>query len=261
MTRPLPLLVFTDLDGTLLSHEDYDWSPAKPALDALNEIGAGIVMASSKTAAEMGPLREALGLSAWPAICENGAGILPPQSAAAVEKSDYGEIRAVLEEQLSKHRQQFRGFGDMTCAEVVEVTGLPKTEARRAKDRAFSEPGIWSGPEEEKSAFLAALSEQGIKAREGGRFLTLSFGQTKADRMREVIAQFQPRHSIALGDAPNDIEMLETADVGVIVHNPHRVPLPALTGEAAGRIRRTTQAGPEGWNTAVLSLLAEFGLR
>lgn len=31
-----PLLVFTDLDGTLLDHESYDWSPARPALNRLS---------------------------------------------------------------------------------------------------------------------------------------------------------------------------------------------------------------------------------
>ena len=29
------VMVFTDLDGTLMDHETYDVAPAKPALDAL----------------------------------------------------------------------------------------------------------------------------------------------------------------------------------------------------------------------------------
>ncbi|MEC7258918.1 MAG: mannosyl-3-phosphoglycerate phosphatase, partial [Pseudomonadota bacterium] len=31
----IPLLVFTDLDGTLLDHHSYGYAPAQPALDAL----------------------------------------------------------------------------------------------------------------------------------------------------------------------------------------------------------------------------------
>ena len=36
------LVVFTDLDGTLLDHHSYGYAPAQPALDALAVIGAGI---------------------------------------------------------------------------------------------------------------------------------------------------------------------------------------------------------------------------
>ena len=55
-----------DLDGTLLDHESYSFAPARPALAALAEIGAGVVLATSKTAAEVAPLRAALGLAGWP---------------------------------------------------------------------------------------------------------------------------------------------------------------------------------------------------
>lgn len=69
-----PLLVFTDLDGTLLDHESYDWSPARQALNRLAALGALVVPATSKTRAEVAPLMAALGLTG-PAIVENGAGV------------------------------------------------------------------------------------------------------------------------------------------------------------------------------------------
>ena len=62
--------------------------------------------------------------------------------------------------------------------------------------------------------------------------------------------------SVALGDAPNDIEMLEAADRAFVVANPHGTPMPVLDGERAGRIARTTKTGPAGWNEAVLSVLS-----
>ena len=30
-----PLIIFTDLDGSLLDHHDYSWKPAQPWLDKL----------------------------------------------------------------------------------------------------------------------------------------------------------------------------------------------------------------------------------
>jgi mannosyl-3-phosphoglycerate phosphatase len=52
--------------------------------------------------------------------------------------------------------------------------------------------------------------------------------------------------------------MLEAVDFGIIVANPDKRPLPLLEGEKAGRITRTTLAGPEGWNAAVLERLTRL---
>lgn len=260
MTTPLRLLVFSDLDGTLLSHDTYAWDAAQPALKKLAQIGAGVVLASSKTAPEIDPLRHAMGLANWPAIVENGAGILAPGAAVRAQVSDYARLRDALLQIDPKLRALFRGFGDMSPSEVVAATGLPEPDAILAKARSFSEPGLWSGDTASEADFVAALADVGVFARHGGRFLTLSFGQTKADRMKEIIARYQPDHTIALGDAPNDVEMLEAADFAVIIHNPHRAPLPPLSNEDADRTLRTTKPGPGGWHDAVQTLIQRLHL-
>lgn len=259
MLRKTPLLVFTDLDGTLIDHDTYSAAAAFPALTALKSVGAAVIMASSKTAPEISSLQEDLDLTHWPAIVENGAGLLLSDGADSSGK-DYIAIRAALDKVPQDLRRFYRGFGDMTVAEIAQTTGLPYGASAMAAKRQFSEPGLWRGDDDQRRAFLAALDTLGIAAREGGRFLTLSFGQTKADHMADVIAEFAPLHTVALGDAPNDIEMLEAADFGVIVANPHRRPLPLLRGEKEGRIIRTLEVGPAGWNTAILDLLARLNL-
>ncbi|MFU8862881.1 MAG: HAD-IIB family hydrolase [Rhodobacterales bacterium] len=254
MTPSAPLVVFTDLDGTLLDHVSYDWTPARPALDRLAAIGAPVVLSSSKTGAEIAVFQERMGLTAYPAIVENGAGLLTSGTGIPTAQ-DYAKLRAALGRLPKDLRALFRGFGDMDLAALVEATGLALDDAARAKARAFSEPGLWLGDAATRAAFVSALGGLGISARQGGRFLTLSFGKTKADRMAEVTAQYHPRHVIALGDASNDIEMLEAADVGVVIANPHHTRLPPLAGEDAGRIIRTEDPGPQGWNFAVMALL------
>lgn len=257
----LPLLVFTDLDGTLISHDSYLWDEANPALDVLRDIGAGIIMASSKTAPEIIALRQELDLERWPAIVENGAGLLASSSRDAPSNAPYVALRRVLESVPADLRRHFCGFGDMNAKEIADTTGLSLDAAALAAQRAFSEPGLWTGSAAERADFLGVLAEHGVSAREGGRFLTLSFGQTKADLMADIISTYSPRCTIALGDAPNDIEMLEAADFGVIIANPHREPLSALHGEASGRIVRTTLDGPKGWNRAMLDLVERLELK
>ncbi|MEM9278462.1 MAG: HAD-IIB family hydrolase, partial [Pseudomonadota bacterium] len=68
------LIFFTDLDGTLLDHETYSHEPAREALDAIRNNDIPLILASSKTAAEIEPLRNELGFDHCEAIVENGAG-------------------------------------------------------------------------------------------------------------------------------------------------------------------------------------------
>nr|WP_249200644.1 HAD hydrolase family protein [Thetidibacter halocola] len=251
----MPLLVFSDLDGTLLDHHDYSWQEARPGLDRLRDIGAGLVLASSKTGAELRALQADIGCTGWPAIVENGAGILWPEQDAGAEDGDYRRIRAVLRDLPPG----FIGFGDLDDAGVARLTGLAPEAAHLARLRQHSEPGLWQGDADALPAFLRAAEAAGLHARRGGRFLTLSFGRTKADAMAEVVAALKPRRTIALGDAPNDVEMLDAADFGVVIANPHAPPIPPLPYETGGRIVRTTKPGPEGWAEAILSLTTAPG--
>lgn len=253
-------IVFSDLDGTLLDHDTYAWDAAKPALAALKARDIPLVLASSKTAAEIVRLRDAMGFGHCPAIVENGAGLLEPSGAGEGQHDDAIHRRLIeaLDATPDRLRQDFSGFSGWSLDELASRTGLPPEDAARAATRRFSEPGLWSGDDAGRSEFEAELARQGVAARQGGRYLTLSFGATKADRMREIARRYGSPTMIALGDAPNDVEMLETADIGVIVANPHRAPLPELRGETTGRILRTQKPGPEGWNQSVLRIIEDL---
>lgn len=259
-----PLIVFSDLDGTLLDHETYSFEPARTALNRLKACGGILVLSSSKTAVEMAGLRDEMGFADCPAIVENGAGLLPP-AGQGDPSTDSGEIYKRLIDALNamppELRKHYASFSDWGPEGIAEHTGLSLKAAKRAGQRQFSEPGIWSGNDANLAAFQAALQEQGVHMRRGGRFQTLSFGAVKADRMAEIIAQYagpgQRPVTMALGDAPNDAEMISTADYGVIIANTHGAPLPELPGESTGRVVRTTKPGPYGWNDAVLERLSD----
>ncbi len=202
-------------------------------------------------------LQDDMGLGHWPAIVENGAGVIGLPDANPVET--YSDLRKALDRLPRELRQAFHGFGDMTVEEISTLTGLPKEAAQRAKARGYSEPGIWSGSDKALAKFTSALAEESLMAQHGGRFLTLSFGQTKADAMQTVIDALHAEITLALGDAPNDFAMLENADMGVIVANRHRPTPPLLRGEKEGRIIRTDAPGPAGWNDAVHGILDRLG--
>ncbi|PWW01413.1 mannosyl-3-phosphoglycerate phosphatase [Hoeflea marina] len=258
------LLVFTDLDGTLIDHRTYGFDAARPALGRLHREGHALVMASSKTAAEVVPLRAAAGFAHCAAIVENGAGILPPAGDAAVSGTEdaHDRLRAALDELPPALRRRFTGFSDWSVDEVSVNSGLDRAAASLARRRQFSEPGLWTGGREDYQIFALLLAEKGIFAQQGGRFLTLSFGATKGDRMAEITRQWrrtgEPITTVALGDAPNDITMLQQADIGVIIANPDQPGIDRLEGEDSGRVRRSLHPGPLGWNAEMLRILDEL---
>jgi mannosyl-3-phosphoglycerate phosphatase len=257
-------LVFTDLDGTLLDHDSYSFEAARPALDLLRARGVPVILASSKTEAEMRPIAEAIGIF-HPMIVENGAGIAWPGTRGALAQEDstspYSRLRHFLREIPKELSGCFEGFGDWDTARVASETGLPLASAALARQRRFSEPGHFSGTETQKVAFLTLAEAQGFTAVQGGRFFTLMPQTSKAERMAEVVSYYRGTtgetiRTVALGDAPNDLAMLEAADCGVIIANPAHRPLPVTERERQGHILRSVQAGPLGWNTMIHQLVA-----
>ncbi len=257
-------IVFTDLDGTLLDHADYGYDAAQPALARLRELDIPLVLCTSKTAAEILALRGNPDFENCAAIVENGAGLLRPDAREPEPTPTHARLLELVGGLPASLRESFSGFSDWSVETLAERTGLDPESARRAARRDYSEPGLWLGSENARRDFVAALGKLGINAQRGGRFLTLGFGADKADRMQELVAEYEARMkapvvAIALGDAPNDIEMLESADFGIVVPNPAHAGIPPLAGESRGHIMRAVSSGAAGWNQSLLDLLDELG--
>jgi len=71
------LILFTDLDGTLLDHDNYSFSSALEAIECLNALKIPWILNSSKTLSELLGLRTQL-RQKHPVIVENGAGVAIP---------------------------------------------------------------------------------------------------------------------------------------------------------------------------------------
>ena len=56
-----PLMIITDLDGSLLDHHTYRWDAATEWLTTLKQHKVQLVICSSKTAAEVIPLQKKTG--------------------------------------------------------------------------------------------------------------------------------------------------------------------------------------------------------
>jgi mannosyl-3-phosphoglycerate phosphatase len=139
------------------------------------------------------------------------------------------------------------GFGEMSIDQVMQHTGLQRREAELAHLREFDEPFLFLAGNEER--FVAAIANRGLQLTRGGRFWHVLETGSKG----EALLALKPGHSlaIALGDSENDRSMLIAADVAVMI------PGGNLRAEADWRI--APAPGPQGWNAAMLALIAELG--
>jgi len=267
------IVVFTDLDGTLLDHDTYGWEGAVPALDLCKRLLIPIVLASSKTRAEMDQLRLKLSPDA-PFISENGGGIFfpgdatydPPPGAILdgdLWKWSLGLPYADLVRELGGIRDELgwniKGFSDMGIDDISDLTGLDKKSARLAAMREFDEPFIILEQDPVDRESLGKAAEQrGLTITEGGRFFHLNGKNDKGQAMQKLMSLYKRLHgnivSVALGDSPNDFSMLECADYPVLVRSKrnfeglkNRIP----------RLIITSEMGPKGWNAALLEILDE----
>lgn len=257
-------LVFTDLDGTLLDHQNYSHAAAQPALQRLAAQRVPVILVSSKTRAELAAIRTALQLCA-PLIAENGAFIdypahwpAPPLSKHPEPRSPgYAELRRLLTQLRQDRQLKFTGFGDLDTAGIAALTGLTPQQAALARQREASEPIRWQDSEQALQLFRTQLQNRGLQLLAGGRFEHVMGQQAdKAHAATEVIDSLRQQgwqgQVIALGDAPNDHGLLSIADYPVIVRNPLSPPMPGIDNP---RLLRTQLNGPAGWCKAIEQIL------
>ncbi|HEY7599250.1 MAG TPA: HAD-IIB family hydrolase [Candidatus Limnocylindrales bacterium] len=261
MSLASPLLVVSDLDGTLLDERTYDFGPARPALAALARHGALLVLASSKTRAEMQPLSASLGLRS-PLIVENGGAILLPREGGGYDAVARGVARAALVQALEEVGREtgapLRGFSSFSAEVLRRLAGLPsEAAARRALERDFDEPFVLED-EAQAAAVAAAAERRGLLVTRGGRFFHLSGATDKGQALRELLAllarQGRSFTTVGLGDAANDLPLLCAVDRPIVVPRHSGSPDPELAAALPGA-ELAPAPGPGGWNAAVLTVL------
>ncbi|MEC5318776.1 mannosyl-3-phosphoglycerate phosphatase-related protein [Brenneria populi subsp. brevivirga] len=266
------LLIFSDLDGSLLDHDTYGWEAARPWLERLARHRIPVIITTSKTAAEVEQLQCDLSLSHLPYIAENGALIaLPPDWHAhpayprKIFGADYAFICARLHQLREKYAFSFSGFSDMDAAGVAELTGLSERDAELARRREASEPIQWLGDAASLTSFSRALTQMGLALTQGGRFYHVMGKQVAKGKAADWIkTQYTDKHgtlaqTIGLGDGPNDVSLLCAMDNAVIIKGKGNQ-LVTLPESYAGRLYRTRAMGPSGWSEGLDYFIGSSGV-
>ncbi|MEQ8997316.1 MAG: HAD-IIB family hydrolase [Coleofasciculus sp. B1-GNL1-01] len=261
------LIIFTDLDGTLLDSETYSYQKAIPVLNTLKDNQVPVIPVTSKTRLEVETLCQSLKLN-HPFIVENGSGIFVPldYNPLTLPKSNpwagyhlhrlgctYAEARRGLEKIATVLNEPLRGFGDMSEAEICHLTGLSWDEAKQAKAREFTEPFLT--PDKTTPERLNEIVQDlGYRIVVGDRFCHLiGAGAGKGKAVQWLVDSYQSAQpdakitTLGLGNSPNDLEMLEAVDIPIIVPGNKGIH-PGLSGKGW---QVAPAPGSQGWAEVV----------
>lgn len=265
------ILIFTDLDSTLLDAQTYDFNPALPALKLIHSLNIPLILVSSKTRAEIEFFRKRLSLDS-PFIAENGGGIFFPDKFKLPKDYLYENVngynaifigRPIKEvfEKIRKLKENFlfKGFSEMPVREIVALTGLTLEQAILASKREFDEPIVLEHPLNDMEIFCKKASNLGLDCVHGGRFIHLFLGGNKGRAVGIVLNIYRqlrgPIFSIGLGDSPNDISMLRVVDKAVLMQDRDGVHIKGLVHPD---LTKAEGNGPEAWNRVILDILADI---
>ncbi len=263
------LVIFTDLDGSLLNHDDYSYTDALPSLERIKKQKIPLIFTTSKTRVEVEFLQKEMEIKE-PFIVENGAAVFFPEGyrnfsldypqidgyRVIILGENYSYIRKFVEK--IKDRFKIKGFGDITAEEVAHLTNLPLEKAKLSKIRGFTEPFLIENPQ-----LLPQLEKEAekynLKITKGGRFYHLiGKGQDKGKAVKIIVEIFRKHmknmKTVGIGDSKNDIPMLRVVDIPVLIPKINKqyeeINLPGLI--------KADYPGSKGWNQVVWRILDEY---
>jgi mannosyl-3-phosphoglycerate phosphatase len=274
------VVVFTDLDGTLLDHHTY--APALEAMQTMKEQGVPLIPITSKTVAETTTFFSRCGLR-MPFIAENGAIIAVPsdyfdpslssnlgtpyETKEGYDIYNYGipytqvtkafdEVRGDLITNGKISAETLVAFHDMTPEQFAEMVGFYTTDGQLDIHRAqmaltrdaqlgYTVNDENQGDIVEEVTRMMQEKIPGIKATRGGRFYQLG-GADKgqaATRLMEVFRAYNPNTVfVGFGDASGDFPFLRLCDYGYFVGKPTELP---------EGIHQVAAQGPDGVNLII----------
>ena len=267
----MKFLIFSDLDGTFLSYENYSFGNLKIFINKIKH-KTSIIFNTSKTFSEMLYINKRLNLNN-PFIVENGACIFFPK-----EYFNYLDLNKnffkyrgylgyslannsleLIAEKISflQEKFSFSFYNDLSDQKISKITNLSIEDVKRSKDRLFSNPIYWNDSLDQIPKFkseIISLNEH-FKIFDGGRFIHILEGYDKGEALKKFLEIIKPSINyefvtVSLGDSENDICMLESTDYSCIVKGKKdRISL-----KKKNKIYFSKTKAPDGWKESLESV-------
>ena len=247
------ILLFTDLDGSLLNKKTFDFNAASYLIKDCISKGINIIPNSSKTDLELNEICEDLNI---PKIyisengsCIKGLNFLSNSLNKEISLSRSKEIilKNFIENVDINLRQKCLILENEPLQNQIKILGLPKDKIPKALNRKFSFPFIFEGNENQELQLKTIVKKYGLKIQFGGRVLNLGDEVSKGNAMKTFVSLLSKETKkdyvlICVGDNENDFDMLDKCDYPCLVKNG-----PIKKINFKNQCIFSTQEAPYGW--------------
>ena len=263
MNKNYKILIFTELDGSLLHRDTFKFDEIKDYLKQLISKGIFIIPNTSKTEKEILEFNNELG-SSLPYISENGSAIngldllnsnLPKELILSREKDSLIKIfRELVPVNL---QNKCKWLSEMDRKKQSLIFGLENDKLKMALDRKYTIPFLFEGNKSERNELSKIVKNKGLALQEGGRVINLTDKVNKAKALQVFVRFFKKNNknvkTIAVGDNYNDLDMLKTSEFPCLVFNDKftldEIPIKNLI--------TTNKPSPEGWADVIKKALVK----
>ena len=193
MNKKLSVIIFTDLDGTLLNRDTFKFDEIKDYIKNLVSEGIIIIPNTSKTQVEIEDFNKKIDLS-LPFISENGSAIFgldnlnknfPESFVLSREKEiTLNLFQKGVPENL---RSKCKLISKMEKKTQREIFGLSDKNLKNVLNRSYSTPILFKGNNEQKKDLLKIVKNIGLSLHEGGRVMNICDNVSKLKAMNRVI--------------------------------------------------------------------------
>ena len=263
MNKNYKILIFTDLDGSLLHRDTFKFDEIKDYLKQLISKGIFIIPNTSKTEKEILEFNNELG-SSLPYISENGSAIngldllnsnLPKELILSREKDSL--IKIFKESVQVNLQNKCKWLSEMDKKKQSLIFGLEDDKLKMALDRKYTIPFLFEGNKSERNELSKIVKNKGLALQEGGRVINLTDKVNKAKALQVFVRFFKKNNknvkTIAVGDNYNDLDMLKTSEFPCLVFNDKftldEIPIKNLI--------TTNKPSPEGWADVIKKALVK----
>tara|TARA_Y100001968_G_scaffold176186_1_gene161447 strand:+ start:1325 stop:2125 length:801 start_codon:yes stop_codon:yes gene_type:complete len=257
------LWIVTDIDGTLMDHQ-YDLSPALSTIELLKTKQIPLIFCTSKTAAEVREIRDAIG-NRDPFIVENGGAIYgnfpyKPDEWQLVLGRTYSKLRLVLEELSIDIDYKLVALNDLNTLQIQDLTGLKDEQIVMALKREWSVPFL-TPPQEYIDKLNKLKRKYDINIYQGNRMSHLLDKKSHKGKAVNKLKEHLKKNSayvVALGDSHNDIPLLKEADRSIVIPGV-RGPNDSLKeGISSGEFILSPEPHGKGWAISVNAIINEL---
>ena len=265
MSKKFSLIIFTDLDGSLLHRDNFKFDEIKDYIKNLIDNGVIIIPNTSKTEKEIEEFIKELGKE-LPFISENGSSIHGLNLINAnfpnkiILSRDKEELIKIFDSKVPDNlKAKCKFISDMNSKQQNNIFGLQGNDLKNALNRKYTIPFLFEGDNLEKNKLLKILKSSSLTMQEGGRVLNLGDKTDKVKSMNQVLKIYKKVENkikvIGVGDNFNDLDMLRNCDIPCLVFNDQF----KQDQININNLIFSNKPSPEGWADVIKTALVKLG--